>query len=138
MTGEGAYTMAWTQEQKLAHLLTLPWTIRLERTPEGDNLLRVAELPAAVGTGDSNEEIARDFWEALEATLRAYLHFGDELPLPPGVTLPWEHPVEKVVIVHTKFRFVRHQARLIDQPDTAGSAGSERWEPKHFGEAVEV
>jgi hypothetical protein len=127
MTGEGAQTMAWTQEQKLAHLLALPWTIRLERTPEGDRLLRVAELPAAVGTGDTDAQLERDFWEALEATIRAYLHFGDTLPLPPDVTLPWEQPIEKAVVCQPTFQFVRDHSRLIDQPDTAGS---ERWDQR--------
>ena len=83
--------MSWSNEQKLAHLLSLPWTVVPDTSPEGDRLLRVQELPAAVGTGVSDEQLSRDFWESLRATLETYLHFEDGIPLPPGVDrLPWE------------------------------------------------
>ena len=83
----------WPEEEKLRHLLALPWTIIPETTPEGDRLLRVQELPAAVGCGSTDEELEADFWDSLTATLSAYLHFGDPIPLPAGVTsLPWDSP----------------------------------------------
>ena len=98
--------MAWTDERKLSHLFTLPWTIEPEVTPEGDRLLRVRELPAAVGHGETDEELVRDFWESFRATLACYLHFGDRIPLPEGVkALPWERapaePESQTVIVQS-------------------------------------
>jgi predicted RNase H-like HicB family nuclease len=81
--------MNWTDERRLAFLLRLPWTLVAETTPEGDSLIRVAELPSAVGTGATQQEIERDLWDALTAALRAYLHFGDPIPVPVGRKLPW-------------------------------------------------
>lgn len=37
--------MDWTTEEKLRHLLRLPWTFDRELTPEGDSVLRVREIP---------------------------------------------------------------------------------------------
>lgn len=85
--------MTWTREQHVDHLLRRPWTIVREVTPEGDLLLRVLEIPSAVGTGASPESATRDLWDSLRESIRAYLHFGDEVPLPkdarrsPGVLL---------------------------------------------------
>jgi len=70
------------QEVELQRLLQLPWMVRAETTPEGDRLLRVVEIPSAVGLGDTDEARERDLWVSLEASLRAYLHFGDPVPLP--------------------------------------------------------
>ncbi len=81
--------MAWTEELKLTYLMRLPWTIVAEKTPEGDSLLRVRELPSVVGCGTSPEELEKDFWESFESALRAYLHFGDLIPLPAEIELPW-------------------------------------------------
>ncbi len=84
--------MAWTTEQKIAGALRLPWTVISETTPEGDRLLRVAELPAAVGTGESDDDLERDFWESFEATIAAYLESGDSLPRPKLLKgpFPWD------------------------------------------------
>jgi predicted RNase H-like HicB family nuclease len=68
----------------LRRLLALPWTVVPETTPEGDRLLRVREVPSAVGHGETDEELERDLWESLTASLEAYLHFGDPVPLPTG------------------------------------------------------
>jgi predicted RNase H-like HicB family nuclease len=72
-------------DTQLQQLLAMPWTIVSEMTPEGDRLLRVREIPSAIGTGETDEEIERDLMESLEASLRAYLHFGDAVPLPNGM-----------------------------------------------------
>jgi predicted RNase H-like HicB family nuclease len=88
--------MDWTDEQTSAYLLRLPWTVAPETTPEGDRLLRVAEIPSAVGNGDTDAELEQDFWEALRASLEAYLHFGDPLPLPAGCIPPWEKDLHSV------------------------------------------
>lgn len=71
-------------DTQLQRLLALPWTIVSEMTPEGDRILRVREIPSAIGTGGTDEEIERDLMESLEASLRAYLHFGDDVPVPDG------------------------------------------------------
>ena len=77
--------MEWTSEEKLEQLLRLPWTIGAETTEEGDQLLRVLEIPSAVGTGSTPGELESDLWDSLRESLRAYLHFGDTIPLPVGV-----------------------------------------------------
>lgn len=77
--------MSSNSEHELQRLLRLPWTVLREETPEGDVVLRVKEIPSAVGSGDTDEERVADLWESLTASLRAYLHFGDTIPLPAGV-----------------------------------------------------
>ncbi len=81
--------MSWSEEKQIEHLLRLPWTIVRETTPEGDQILRVAEIPSAVGSGSTPQEIERDLWESLRESLRAYLHFKDPVPLPSGAQPAW-------------------------------------------------
>lgn len=85
--------MAWTVSQKVDHLIRLPWTIVAEKTPEGDSLLRVVELPAAVGSGIDEKSLSDDFWESFVATLEAYIALDSVPPLPAGITsVPWAEP----------------------------------------------
>jgi predicted RNase H-like HicB family nuclease len=120
----------WDEQRKLDFLLRLPWTIYSQQTPEGDTLVRVRELPSVMGTGDTEEAIERDFWDALEATLRSYLHFGDEVPLPLGLTaLPWNQAAVQAVPSRRAFLVVDNEARPIDQP---GTAAVERWKEKQL------
>lgn len=89
--------MTWTTEQKVDYLLRQPWTIYAETTPEGDRLLRVKELPAAVGCGDDDDSLIADFWESLRATLEAYLAMGSSPPRPAlAPAYPWERPAVPV------------------------------------------
>jgi hypothetical protein len=81
--------MSDARSSELEHLLRLPWTILKEVTPEGDTLLRVAEIPSAVGSGATPQEMERDLWESLQESLRAYLHFGDPIPSPRGPQPDW-------------------------------------------------
>lgn len=76
-------------ERDIQRLLHLPWTIVRDVTPEGDVLLRVKEIPSAVGAGDSDETRIADLWESLSESLRAYLYFGDTVPLPDGAQDLW-------------------------------------------------
>jgi hypothetical protein len=76
-------------EPEIQRLLHLPWTVVREVSPEGDVLLRVREVPSAVGTGASDEERIADMWESLSESLRALLHFGDPIPLPDGLGQSW-------------------------------------------------
>lgn len=71
-----------SEELELKRLLMLPWTILREETPEGDTILRVKEIPSAVGSGESDSDRERDLWDSLTESLRAYLHFGDAIPIP--------------------------------------------------------
>ena len=93
--------MAWTEEQKVKHLVRLPWTVDVETGDEPNELIvSVREMPAAfgVGTADDKEGLARDFFDSLVATLRTYLHYGDAIPLPAGSEpLPWEQDQIEVV-----------------------------------------
>ncbi len=77
------------QDQQLQQLLRLPWTVVREITPEGELLLRIAEIPAAMGSGATPDEAEADLWASLEAALRAYLHFGDPVPVPAGGVPAW-------------------------------------------------
>lgn len=89
--------MPWSKEQKLEFLLRAPWTISLEISEDGERLLVVREIPAVVGSGETDSEIERDFWESLEETLKAYLHFEDVVPRPVGVAgFPWEANAKQV------------------------------------------
>jgi hypothetical protein len=85
----------WTTEQKMAALMRMPWTVLVETDPTDASLIaRVAELPDAIATGTDETDLARDLWEAIEASLRCRLDFGDEIQLPAGINPPWEqsHP----------------------------------------------
>jgi len=85
--------MQWTPASKLAYLIRLPWTVRTERdADEGYIVLRVAELPSVIATGNSNDELEKDFWESLQATLECALEFGDQIVLPAGMKAPWDQP----------------------------------------------
>lgn len=96
------------ETQKLEYLLRLPWTFVREVSPEGDKLLRVSQIPSAVGTGDTDIELETDAWASLKASLESYIHFGDPIPLPAGVVLPWESAAQAVgparVLVRRKLR----------------------------------
>jgi hypothetical protein len=87
--------MTWTIDQKTEQLLQLPWTVVPVVTEDGDRLLRVAEIPSAVGHGATSSELEADLWDSLRESLRAYLHFGDPIPLPQGVRLPWSPGARK-------------------------------------------
>jgi predicted RNase H-like HicB family nuclease len=69
--------MAATIEQALA------WPWRVDVTVEdGELVARVAEMPDAVATGTTHEELERDLWASIRASLRAHLEFGDPIPQP--------------------------------------------------------
>ncbi len=123
--------MSWDDDLKIQFLLGLPWNIYAETSVDGERLLRVRELPSVIGSGDTDDEIERDFWDSLEATLRSYLHFGDELPLPalPGIELPWKQAATASAPPRQAYRA---EEQRVDQPDTAAL---ERWKPNDLVEA---
>lgn len=87
--------MTWTENQQLEYLLKLPWTVVAETTSEGDRVLRIAEIPSATGSGDSPSQMERDLWESLRESLRAYLHYGDPIPVPAAASPPWVDAAHK-------------------------------------------
>jgi hypothetical protein len=92
--------MKWDAESKLKYLLGLSWTVTTEQDPdEGYTILRVAELPSVIATGDIKDvpALTKDFWESLRASLEAALEFGDRISLPNGVTAPWDQPPGRMV-----------------------------------------
>ncbi len=122
--------MMWTTDQKLDSLLRLPWTIRSEISPEGDRLLRVAEIASAVGSGSSDSEAVSDLWESIRASLAAYLHFEDSIPLPEGSTLPWsvaphryDGPVVAIIVRQRRESFLNEPTQ---EHDATGAAAD--WE----------
>lgn len=104
--------MTAAHDSELKHLLRLPWTIVKEVTPEGDHLLRVAEIPSAVGSGATSAELEADLWESLRESLRTYLHFHDPIPVPSGPQPGW------VVSPHLVIR----AAYVLRVPDVATTA----------------
>lgn len=80
----------WTNEDKLAALLRLPWTIGVQRDPDGTLVARVAEIPDAIATGENEHELQKDLWDTLAESLRVRLEYGDDVPLPGGQRAPWE------------------------------------------------
>lgn len=121
--------MTWTIDQKIESLLRLPWTISSETSPEGDRLLRVTEIPSAVGSGTDDLEVEADLWESLRASLVAYLHFDDPIPLPDGCVLPWSiahrrngDPIVAVI--------VRQRRDSLDEPlnEVDPTGGASDWE----------
>jgi len=68
-------------------------------TEDGNWVMRVGELPAALATGATPEELEPAFWESLRETLSVFLEHGDPIPLPPLVSrYPWQ-PRENVRVV---------------------------------------
>ena|SRR2546425_12448467 len=102
--------MPWTTDEKLAYLMRLPWTI--EAKPEDDyTVLRVKELPSVIATGKTQEELEADFWESLRATLEAYTHYNDPIPLPSEVArLPWQ-PRSAAALLHSDVRVAVLEAK---------------------------
>jgi hypothetical protein len=98
--------MSWTLEQKLSALLRLPWTIQVERSAaEGYLVSRVLEIPSAIATADSEDELEDETWASLRASLEVYLENDDPIPLPPGITaLPWDIKVAAPQYVHSTLR----------------------------------
>ena len=81
----------WTQEEQLAALMRLPWTLNVETDIDGSLVVQVGEIHDAIGTGKDVKELARDLWESLRASLDIRLENGDDIPLPRGYALlPWE------------------------------------------------
>ena len=92
--------MPWTNEQKVRALLHLPWTVE-PSTEDGVLIVRVKELPSVIATGATEEELERDYWESLQATLEVYVGHDDPIPLPPRVAnLPWEN------VARPRFNFI--------------------------------
>jgi predicted RNase H-like HicB family nuclease len=81
--------MAWTDEQKVEALLRLPWTVSVEKSPEGDLVAHVLEIPGVVATGVTMKALGIDLWQSLKAALECFLEFNDDIPLPAGSGLPW-------------------------------------------------
>lgn len=79
----------WTRDEKLAALMRLPWTIRVETDADGSLIAHVAEMDDATATGARMKDLAIDLWEAIEASLDVRLTHDDPIPLPRGVKLPW-------------------------------------------------
>jgi hypothetical protein len=93
--------MKWSAESKLRYLLGLSWTVTAEKDPdEGYTILRVAELPSVIATGDEKDvpALTKDFWESLQASLEAALEFGDPIPLPQGAIAPWDQPASRRIV----------------------------------------
>ena len=104
-------------DPELQRLLRLPWTILSETSPEGDLLLRVKEIPSAVGCGETEAAAIADLWEALAESLRTHLHFGDPVPVPVGVPTQWNRIGSGERPPNWTFLPVEHGAR------TGGNSG---------------
>ncbi|NUO64315.1 MAG: hypothetical protein HOQ11_06810 [Gemmatimonadaceae bacterium] len=84
--------IAWNEKEQLDYLQRLPWTIVPQQGDEpGDLVLTCPEIPAAIGTGRDEDEVANNFWQSLRLVLRSCLREKDPIPLPARAprTLPW-------------------------------------------------
>jgi predicted RNase H-like HicB family nuclease len=81
--------MAWTEQQKVEALLRLPWTVSVEKGPDGDFVAYVREIPGVIATGETMKALGIDLWQSLNAALQCFVEFNDDIPLPPGSALPW-------------------------------------------------
>lgn len=70
-------------KDEMASLLALPWTVHVTHDADNGFVARVAEMPDAIATGDTPEELEADFWESLRASLEARTALGDPIPRPP-------------------------------------------------------
>jgi predicted RNase H-like HicB family nuclease len=95
----------WTNERKLEALLRLPWSLTMSRNEEGGYwVMQVKELPAAIATGRTPEELEPAFWESLRETLAVFLEHGDAIPLPALVArYPWQ-PRDNVRVIPGQIR----------------------------------
>jgi predicted RNase H-like HicB family nuclease len=81
--------MLWTDQQKVAALLQLPWTISVEESRDG-LVAYVREIPGVIATGETMKGLGVDLWLAMSAVLESLIADGDEIPVPPGARLPWD------------------------------------------------
>jgi len=117
--------MIWSESDKLAYLVRLPWTIvPQEGDDPGDLVVTCAEIPAAIGTGSNERELERSFWEALRVALRSHLREGDPIPLPRRVrqTLPWERDAGTVTPVAGRV-VMTPGARTMAEPSSGALTG---------------
>jgi hypothetical protein len=59
----------------------VPRTMRCERTAKTERSLRITGVSGARGSGESDTDRESDLRESLTESRRAYLHFGDCLPI---------------------------------------------------------
>jgi len=71
-----------SHDRELHRLLSLPCTILREGASDREIILRVEEIPSAVGTGASATNGERNLRDSLTESLTAYRPFGDPVPLP--------------------------------------------------------
>jgi predicted RNase H-like HicB family nuclease len=71
------------------YYVTLPWTVRTgERDDDGHYFfLTIDELPGFIVAGESREELASEYWDALEVFLQSFLDDEEEVPLPAQSTV---------------------------------------------------
>jgi predicted RNase H-like HicB family nuclease len=78
-------TLTPEQANRIETLLRLSWSFEVSRNEEEGYLIaRVKELPSVLATGETEEELGTEIWDAMRAALSAYVLDGDEIPMPPG------------------------------------------------------
>lgn len=81
----------WSNQQKLAFLMRLPWSVRVETDPTDLSLFAsVAEIPDALADAADDEELLRALWDSLYSSLSVRLEHGDPIRVPSGIVLPWD------------------------------------------------
>jgi hypothetical protein len=77
-----------TREQELTWLMALPWTFTSEASGDpGEFVVRVEEMRDAITIG-TEDEVSREIWDSLRASLECRLDHGDAIPLPRALILP--------------------------------------------------
>jgi predicted RNase H-like HicB family nuclease len=109
----------WTNERKVDALLRLPWRLRVTHGEEnGHWVMRADEIPSALATGSTPEEVETAFWESLRESLLVYLECGDPIPLPAGVKcLPWQLTGQPVRVVSGQLQLTAALAFIASQQE---------------------
>lgn len=89
------------QQALLRRYLLMPWTLVPGSDEDSPYTLRVAEIPAVLGVGNSEKEVEQSFWEAMRSVLSSYIEDGEVLPKPRGV------PETRLVRMEYELREVR-------------------------------
>ncbi len=91
MTSPGSTDMSphWSAAEKVQYLLTLPWTVAIEVTPDGERIARIHEIPQASARGRNDTRVAQQLWKSLAVAVEEMVRANHEIPAPEGVKLPW-------------------------------------------------
>jgi predicted RNase H-like HicB family nuclease len=72
-------------------LVQQPWSVDVTHDDDNGFVARVRELPDAIATAPTADELDREFWVAVRASIAARLEFGLSVPIVDGFNLRAAH-----------------------------------------------